>query len=112
MSGTPIVAPAGTKLVLVRSTIAITGNAQDLTCGSSIFMQAHDSMGAEMAHVFEGPEIPGNPQCNYKTSAGETTSWNFAFKIGADRTPGTLDVTDTNIDGQYNWGETLVAALS
>lgn len=66
VSGTPIVAPAGTKLVLVRSTIAITGNAQDLTCGSSIFMQAHDSMGAEMSHVFEGPEIPGNPQCNYK----------------------------------------------
>lgn len=75
-------------------------------------MQARDSMGAEMAHVFEGPEIPGNPQCNYKTAAGETTTWNFAFKIGADRTPGTLEVTDTNIDGQYNWGETLVASLS
>lgn len=112
VSGVPIVAPAGTKLVLVHSTISITGNAQDLTCGSSIFMQARDSQGAEMAHVFEGPEIPGNPACNYKTSAGETTSWNFAFKMGADRTPIRLEVTDTNVDGQYNWGETLVAALS
>lgn len=112
VSGVPIVAPAGTKLVLVRSTISITGNAQDLTCGSSIFMQARDSEGAEMAHVFEGPEIPGNPPCNYKTSAGETTTWNFAFKMGADRSPGILEVTDTNVDGQYNWGEMLVAALS
>lgn len=41
-----------------------------------------------------------------------TTAWHFAFKMGANRIPGELDVTDTNVDRQYNWGETLVAALS
>lgn len=111
-SGPPILAPSGTKLVLVHTTVKVTGNAQDLTCGSDIFTQAYDSQGSEMAHVFEGPRIPGNPQCNYKTAAGETAHWNIAFKIGADRSPATMSVTDTNADGHRGWGDTLVAALN
>lgn len=105
----PIVADPGTKLVLVHSTITITGNAQDLTCGSDLFMQAYDSNKSEMAHVFEGPRIPGNPQCNYKTSAGQTVAWNFAFKMGADRSPFILSVIDTDVAG--SWGEEQFASL-
>ena len=107
--GGPIVADPGTKLVLVHSTITITGNAQDLTCGSDLFMHAYDSNKSEMANVFEGPRIPGNPECNYKTSAGQTVAWNFAFKMGADRTPAILSVIDTDVAGA--WGEEIFASL-
>lgn len=109
--GGPILADPGTKLVLVHSTISITGNAIDLSCGSAgaIFIQAYDSNKSEMAHIFEGQRIPGNPECNFKTSAGQTVSWNFAFKMGADRTPAILSVIDTNVDG--NWGEAVFASL-
>ncbi|WP_104087759.1 DUF2510 domain-containing protein [Cryobacterium sp. N19] len=110
-SGGPIVADPGTKLVLIRSTISITGNAQDLTCGSTLFKLAFDSNGSKMADVFEGPRIPGNPQCNFKTSAGETVAWNFAYKIADGRTPVSMSISDTNVDGAYNWGEEVVAAL-
>ena len=109
--GEPIVAPEGTKLVMVYTTTTVTGNAQDLTCGSDVFSQAKDSEGAEMAHIFEGPRIPGNPQCNHKTSAGETVAWNFGFKMAADRQPGTLSVIDTNADGQRGWSEPIIASL-
>lgn len=46
--GEPIVAPEGTKLVMVYTTTTVTGNAQDLTCGSDVFSQAKDSEGAEI----------------------------------------------------------------
>ena len=107
----PIVAEPGTQLVLVHSTITITGNAQDLTCGSDLFMQAYDSNGSKMAAIFEGPRIPGNPQCNHKTSAGETVAWNFAYKIASGRTPRLVAVIDTNVDGNYTWGEEVIASL-
>ncbi|MDJ0376728.1 DUF2510 domain-containing protein [Cryobacterium sp. PH31-L1] len=110
-SGGPIVADPGTQLVLIHSTISITGNAQDLTCGSTLFKLAFDSNGSKMADVFEGPRIPGNPQCNFKTSAGETVAWNFAYKIATGRTPVSMSISDTNVDGAYNWGEEVVAAL-
>lgn len=109
--GGPIVADPGTKLVLVHSTISVKGSAIDLTCASAaaIFIQGYDSNKSEMAHVFEGPRIPGNPECNYKTSAGQTVPWNFAFKMGADRTPAIMSVIDTNVGGQ--WGEAIYASL-
>ena len=110
-SGGPIVADSGTQLVLIHSTISITGNAQDLTCGSSLFKLAFDSNGSKMADVFEGPRIPGNPKCNFKTSAGETVAWNFAYKIAAGRTPASMSISDTNVDGAYNWGQEVIAAL-
>lgn len=110
-SGSPIVADPGTKLVLVHTTISITGNAIDLSCGSAaaIFMHAYDSNGSELANVFEGNRIPGNPECNYKTSAGETVSWNIAYKMAADRTPLALSVIDTSVAG--SWGPEILASL-
>lgn len=112
-SGGPIVADPGTQLVLVHSTITVTGNAIDLTRGSAgaIFIEAYDSNKSKMANIFEGPRIPGNPQCNYKTSAGETVAWNFAYKIAAGRTPAFLSIIDTDIDGNNTWGKPIVAAL-
>jgi len=62
-----------------------------------------------MAPIFEGPRIPGNPECNYKTSSGETVSWNFAYKIAADRTPLLMSVIDTNVAGA--WGPEQFASL-
>jgi hypothetical protein len=112
-SGGPIVADPGTQLVLVHSTITVTGNAIDLTCASAgaIFIEASDSNNSKMANIFEGPRIPGNPQCNYKTSAGETVAWNFAYKIAAGRTPAFLSIIDTDIDGNNTWGKPIVASL-
>jgi len=89
VNGGALVAPAGTKLVLLRTTISVYGDAIDLSCasGMAMFTTGFDSNGSEMAHVWETHLIPGNPRCNIKTTAGETVAWNFAFKMSADRTP-------------------------
>lgn len=110
-SGGPILADAGTQLVLVHSTITITGNAQDLSCGSDLFIQAYDSNGSKMAEVFEGHRLPGNPECNFKTSAGQTVAWHFGYKIAAGRSPAAIAVIDTNVDGNYGWGQEIIASL-
>jgi hypothetical protein len=102
VNGGALVAPPGTKLVLLSTTISIFGNAIDLSCASvsAIYTAGYDSSGAEMAHIWETRNIPGNPPCNQKTSAGETVSWNFAFKMSAGRTPAHISLwEDVNSPG-------------
>lgn len=111
--GAPLVAEPGTDLVLVKSTFTVTGpDAVDLSCGSYIiFIRGYDSAGGQMAETFETSRIPGNPECNRKIVTGQTTEFNFAYRMTEGRQPDNLVIIDTDFYGPGQWGSEVVAAL-
>lgn len=112
-AGAPLVAEAGTDLVYVNATYTVVGpNAVDLTCAKyDIFMMAYDNQGGEMVNLFAEPDLPGNPTCNSKLLTGQSSEWNFAYKMVEGRQPAYLEIVDTNFHGPNAWGDPVLVSL-
>lgn len=112
-TGAPLVAEPGTDLVYVTATYTVVGpDAVDLTCAKyDIFVMAYDDQGGEMVNLFAESELPGNPVCNSKLLTGQSSEWNFAYKMVEGRQPSHLEVIDTNFHGPSAWGDPVLVAL-
>lgn len=107
LDGPPLRAEPGSKLVLFNATFRVIGpRGVDLSCSRlDMFIKGYDDQGSEMSDLFAEPNLAGNPECNAKLLTGQSSSWNFAYKIVAGHEPGYLEVIDTNTDGDDHWSE-------
>lgn len=96
--GSPITAADGEQLVVFHTHFVNTGpNTVDLTCAGvpNWYITVWDTEQRELAPVFEGYRLPGNPECNHQMLSGQEADWTFVFRGIAGSTPRSMQIEDS-----------------